>query len=641
MCGIAGIISSNADSNIAEDIESMIGALHHRGPDGNGRWKGRVGGHQLAFGHTRLTILDLTTNAQQPMIDPVSGCVLVYNGEIYNFHDVRDELRGNDQRPFNSTGDTEVLLRSYTQFGINCVKKLRGMFAFCVFDPRSNRLVIARDHLGIKPLYYSYDGQGHFAFASEVRALLRLPWIGRQLDLMGLMGYLAYGSVQGSCTLVSGVHALLPGHMLTVDLSEERLAIGEPTPYWALSPFPVNDGISYPDAVAQFRETLSTSVRQHLVSDVPVGAFLSGGIDSSAVVALMAQAARGQLHTLTVAFDESEYDESSVARAVAQRLGTQHSEVRVTGGDFLSAVPLWLGSFDQPSVDGANTWIISQACKRAGIKVAVSGLGADELLGGYSLFYRAKLARKWGNRIKWIPAFARRRMADAMRLLGGQSIALLKAADWFGSDCSNLTTYLLLRRLFLDHMCRNLLDNRVTNILNELALPNQFRDTLSSKIENGVAETEISLFETKTYLVNTLLRDSDQMGMAHSVEIRVPFIDWRLAEMVFSLPESIRTGTGGTKSLLRDATKDYFKPEWFDRPKMGFVIPFDKWLRSELKNVAERELARLDGLPFRPNAVRQLWKDYLDGAQHIRSGRILALLTLAHWMGQNGVEYRS
>lgn len=639
MCGIAGFITPRTETNGTEAIQAMVAALRHRGPDGNGQWCADIGDYQLALGHTRLTILDLSDNAQQPMIDPVTGCVLIYNGEIYNFHEIRHELLRNGERPFKSTGDTEVLLRAYIHWGPEFVKKLRGMFAFGVYDPRSRRLVLGRDHLGIKPLYFTYDGHGHFAFASEVRGLLKLGWINRRLDPLGLVSYLAYGSVQGPSTLVSGVQSLLPGHMMTVDLSGEAVAAGEPESFWTLPTALVDAHLSYSDTIIRVKEALAESVRLHLVSDVPLGVFLSGGVDSSSVVALMAQLAPEQLHTLTVAFDESEYDESRIAQSVARHYGAKHTEVRLSARNFLSQLSTWLSSFDQPSADGANTWIISQACRQAGIKVALSGLGADELFAGYSTFGRARQANEWFKRLAWIPQSARTRLADLLRAGGRKSIMSLKVADWLVSDGSTLATYLLLRRLFLNPMCRELLDDRILQATNGYGLPPSILGTLTRQAEGADTTAAVSLLEMNTYLVNTLLRDSDQMGMAHSLEVRVPFVDWKLAEVILSLPGSVRIQGSPPKPLLRAAMDGKLSAAWTERPKMGFTIPFDDWLRGDLRGVIEEGLANLSGFPFRPGAVAALWQQFLSGSRHVHSGRILVLYTLAHWMRENQMEY--
>ncbi|RLD02663.1 MAG: asparagine synthase (glutamine-hydrolyzing), partial [Chloroflexota bacterium] len=462
MCGISGLLLPSDQQTASLSIDSerrllaespiapMVSAMRHRGPDAQGAWAVNVGNHRLLLGHNRLSILDLSESAHQPMVDPDSGCVLIYNGELYNFVKLRDELLTVSKSPFNSTGDTEVLLRAYLHWGKSCVTKLRGMFAFAIYDPRRRELFLARDHLGIKPLYLTEGANGRFAFASEVRALLILPWVERALDIFGLTGYLAYGSVQEPYTLVKNVYALPAGHTLTVELSVNKLLVGTPERFWQLPETrAAKHGISLNETSQQVRQVLTESVRHHLVSDVPLGAFLSSGLDSSTVVALMAEVAPAQIHTLTVSFDEANFDESGIARTIARHYGTQHTEVRLTADDFLQDLPIWLASQDQPSADGANTWVISRASREAGLTVALSGLGGDELFAGYSTFQRTVQATRLFKRIGWLPQSIRNGLASITGRLGNGSIMSQKLAEWLRSDGSTLSTYLILRRMFL------------------------------------------------------------------------------------------------------------------------------------------------------------------------------------------------
>ncbi len=615
----------------------MVAALHHRGPDGNGVWNTQVADYQLALGHTRLAILDLTEAGRQPMVHPESGCVLVYNGEIYNFAELRAELQAAGGAPFRSTGDTEVLLRAYLHWGPALVKKLRGMFAFGIYDPRRQQLFLARDHFGIKPLYFTERAGGYFAFASEVRALLELPWIRRKLDPMGLVSYLSFGSVQSPYTLVSGIYSLPPGHTLTIDFGTGRPEVGEPAAFWDLSEAILAPAeVSLEMAAAQIQHGLSESLRLHMVSDVPLGVFLSGGIDSSSLVALMAELEPSQVHTLTVSFKEAEYDESKIARAVAQRFGTKHTEIQLSPHSFLQDLPRWLESLDQPSCDGANTWLVSQACKKAGITVALSGLGGDELFGGYSLFQRVARADRLFQTIAWWPQSVRSLLAQTITALGGKSIATQKLSEWLRSNGSRLTSYLILRRIFLPDSCDKLLDPWVTSLAGKTALHPAINKQLLQFSRTRDPFTTVSLLEFNTYLLNTLLRDSDQMSMAHSLEIRVPFVD--LAMVKLALPflsnEKLREQP---KQLLRSALGDKLDPAWVNRPKMTFSLPFDQWLRGPLKNEVQQELWRLADFPFQSGAVRDLWRRFLGGAQ-VNSGQILMLYALSHWMRRHGIE---
>lgn len=650
MCGIAGLIySSSKTSQIFQEVrgwpqsggkacdptmEAMVAAMHHRGPDGHGFWSSSDGGYQVHLGHARLAILDLSDAAQQPMIDPASGCVLIYNGELYNFRELRDELIRDGYAQFDSSGDTQVLLRAYVRWGPSFFNKLRGMFAFAIYDPRIHKLLLGRDHLGIKPLYV-VDGKGFFAFASEVRPLLKVPGIERTLDPQGLKGFLAYGSVQEPFTLISGIRSIPAGHSLTLDFSKGRLAVGELESFHDFAEIsPILTGASEGEIVRRVREALSDSVRSHLASDVPLGVFLSGGMDSSALVALMSEMAPSHVHTLNVAFEEAAFDESEIAREIARRFGTKHTEIRLTAEAFLKDIPHWLKSFDQPSYDGANVWIVSKACKEAGLTVALSGLGSDELFGGYSTFSRTVAACRLFKGIGRLPGSIRNALATAIGLAGQHSISSEKIAEWIAGSGSRLATYLILRRVFMPALCQELLIPAVAVAGGRSALSRAVLDKLTILSQNSDPYTAISLLELKTYMLNTLLRDSDQMSMAHSLEIRVPFVDIRLAELILQLPKDKILSVKGNKPLLRAAMYDKLGPAWGAGPKKTFTLPFDLWLKGPLKSEVEQRLMELSHPPFQRNAVSKLWENFLKGSNKVNSSQIIMLFVLSYWMDE-------
>ncbi len=656
MCGIAGIVTpflsgleSRAVYGAASEpltaalpgssVVAMGGCLRHRGPDAQGTWQTTAGPWEIAFAHTRLRILDLSDAAHQPMVDESSGCVLVFNGEIYNFAALRNELLAADGMPFRSTGDTEVLLRAYLRWGVACVGRLRGMFAFALYDPRARRLFLGRDHFGIKPLYITMDGCGRFAFASEVRALLSLPWVGRKLDLMGLLGYMAYGSVQDPYTMVAGIQAIPAGHTLTVNLADTMLDIADPVPFWAL-PYPDRAlaRLSPGGAAEQVRHALTDAVRLHMVSDVPVGVFLSGGIDSSAVVALMAETSSAPIHTLNVSFDEAGFDESAVAQAVAQRYGTEHTTIRLTAQDFLHDIQPWLASQDQPSMDGANSWIVSRACKQTGLTVALSGLGGDELFAGYPTFHRTARAARLFRFIEWLPEMVRARLVLAILAWKGTALPVQKVSEWIASDGSSLSTYLILRRLFMPSLCQQLLAPWVNAMSHPAALHPAVLQQLQRYATTPDVIAAVSLFEIHTYLTNTLLRDTDQMSMAHSIEVRVPFVDREVAELVLRLPGALRLSGGGAKPLLCAAMEGRLDRAWIDRPKMTFSFPFDQWLRGPLREEVEQGLSQLPEALFKRETIWHLWRQFLRGRPVVNSGRFMTLYALAAWMQRYAIE---
>lgn len=398
MCGIAGIYAISNGHNAEKQVFKMTKAQHHRGPDDRGVLMLSTE-PSIVLGQARLSIIDLRPEARQPMIDPQTGNVIVFNGEIYNFSKIRNELE-NRGHNFFSHSDTEVILHAYSEWGVDCVKRLRGIFAFAIWDKRGNKLFIARDPMGVKPLYY-YTCNGDFVFASEVRALL-VADIPKRISKEGLISFMDYGSVQEPFTLVDNVLSLPAAHYLTV--KDGRINF---TRYWSPD---IEEEISPMTSQEEINEhmtgLLRDSVRLQMISDVPLGAFLSGGIDSSAIVSLMRQSfPDADLHTFSIVFDQSEYDERVYSRTVAERNHTLHTELELNGAMVKRNLKNALSSFDQPSMDGLNTWFVSKLVKESGITVALSGVGGDEFFVGYNGFSKALLLEKWKRRMSAVPSF--------------------------------------------------------------------------------------------------------------------------------------------------------------------------------------------------------------------------------------------
>jgi len=520
----------------------MVEHLHHRGPDGCGVEV--CTGLQppiVALGHTRLAIIDLSAAGRQPMQTSDRALSITFNGEIYNYNALRVELGVRDWR---TRTDTEVLLQAYATWGRACVEHLRGMFAFGLWDAQRQELFLARDRLGIKPLYY-YAADGVFVFASEVRALLASGLVPRRLDPLGLDDYLAYQSLPAPRTLVHGVHALLPGTWLVVDraghLTQRR--------YWDLleNAAPEASGVSPAESRRRVADLLRESVALHLVSDVPVGAFLSGGIDSSAIVGLMREV--GQVpHTFAVTFDEHAYDETRHARSVAAHFQADHTEILLREHDLLAQMPEALGAMDQPTGDGINTFVVARAVRAAGIKVALSGLGGDELFAGYPSFGRlsrtARLFRTWGR----APNSVRLLAANTVSALGRSSVGATKAAQMVASRGQLAHLYPVMRQVLSSSQRQTLLTAPWAHALK--GHTNPYVDLLENAYRGsphaGVLSS-ISYAESRTYMHDVLLRDTDQMSMAHGLEVRVPLLDHRLVEFVMGL----RTPTNGRTDRSR------------------------------------------------------------------------------------------
>jgi asparagine synthase (glutamine-hydrolysing) len=609
MCSISGIL--NVGPTARDPVVRMNRAQQHRGPDDCGI--AETG--QVILGNTRLAIIDTSDAGHQPMNDPQTDNWITYNGETYNFKDLREEL---DDESWMSNTDTEVVLRAYGRWGIDAFCRLRGMFALAIWDEQKQTLVLARDPLGIKPLYY-YAGQDQFIFASELRALLASELVPRRLSAAAVASYLANGSIEAPLTIVDGVRQLLPGHCLQVngnlELQDVEFANSNPAKFAG----------SREDAVAQLRSALDDSVRLHLVSDVPLGVFLSGGMDSSALVALMSRITDQRPKTFSVVFDEAAYSEAPFSRAVAERFDTDHSEIRLNEGRLLEILPGAIAALDQPTMDGINTFVVSQAVKSKGITVALSGLGGDELFAGYPSFRRAV-------RLGAMSAMSKKALRVATGVgkfaLNG-SVQRQKFWQLMSSDGGPEDVYRISRQLFASDVILEMTGHEVSN------------HSRNGHRQDDVVNT-ISRLELRGYMTNTLLRDTDAMSMAHSLEVRVPLVDKRVVDFVLSLPGEWKLRDGaGPKPLLADALSDLLPREFMTRPKMGFTLPFEKWmqgkLRDEISAVLEDE-KRLAAVGLNVESVRRIWKRFLQAPRAVGWSRPWAIYVLVKWCEVNGIS---
>jgi len=617
VCSITGIIGVR---EARDAVMRMNEAQRHRGPDDHGI---AVCG-EVVLGNTRLAIIDTSDAGHQPMNDAQSGNWITYNGETYNFKELRRELGGE----WASNTDTEVVLRAYDKWGVDAFRRLRGMFAFALWDERKKRLLLVRDPLGIKPLYYYATGD-RLIFASELRALLASGLVPLRLSAAGVDSYLTNGSVAAPLTIVDGVQQLLPGHYLEVNEAVEFKEIG----------FAARPSEQVPErreeAVARLRAELEESVRLHLVSDVPLGVFLSGGMDSSALVALMSRIRGHRPKTFSVIFDEPKFTEAHFSRAVAARFQTDHTEIRLSEDRLLGLLPEALASIDQPTMDGINTFVVSQAVKDAGITVALSGLGGDELFAGYPSFRRAL-------KLESMPPAARRilRAASGVGRIGlNGSVQRHKFWQLMNSEGTPADVYRVSRQLFSSDSAMELMNANGGR-------PRSAAPTVTT----GDAEdcptfdvvNEISRLELSGYMSNTLLRDTDAMSMAHSLEVRVPFVDKKLVDYVLSLPGAWKLdhGNSGPKPLLADAVADLLPRDFLARPKMGFTLPFEKWLqnnlRTEVASVLE-DAAALSAPALNADAVQRLWRNFLQKPRAVGWSRPWSIYVLAKWCEINHV----
>ncbi len=636
MCGIAGMVNTKSGQFDLKPAAGLVmQQLLHRGPDDNGIYISEDG--LCALVHTRLSIIDLSPAGHQPMSTPDGRFRITFNGEIYNYRELRNELEQQGE-VLVSHSDTEVILRLYARYGPDCLHRLRGMFAFAVWDTQQKKLFIARDRLGIKPLYF-YAGEDRMVFASEVRAILASGFVARQLDPIALNEYLAYQSIPAPKSLIKGINMLPPGTWLTMNAS----GVIEERKYWDLLQNSSTETrqSDKPTILRRTGELLRQATELHLVSDVPLGVFLSGGIDSSALVALVRELGRTP-RTFSVIFAESNYDESIYARQIADRFRTEHTEIHLTENAMLDQLPAALLAMDQPTGDGVNTYVVSQAVRNAGVKVALSGLGGDEFFAGYASFSRLEKALKYLHPRSYLPASARKLMAYAVELAGGGSIQASKIAAMIGSDGSLAQIYPVTRQVLSISKRRSLLSERWRQLNDQWQDP--YINLLQTAYENaGNAElfARISYAEARTYMHDVLMRDTDQMSMAHSLEVRVPLLDHKLVEYLMGVPDEYKRSNGTPKSLLVASLGDLLPLDVVHRPKQGFTLPFATWMRGDLRKFCEERLSpqRIGSRGiFDMREVNRLWKAFINGSSEVSWSRLWVLIALEEWLEQNQIE---
>lgn len=627
MCGIVGIIAHKA-SVVPEVLERATQSLAHRGPDDSGTiiFRDAVAEAEIGLGNRRLAILDLSPLGHQPMHDPETGNWIAYNGEIYNFRDIRNELEQLGVR-FASHSDTEVILKAYARWGEKCLDKFRGMFAFALWDAQQHRLLIARDPMGIKPLYYAHSGS-QLIFASEVRTLLGTGLVPARIDHTGLANFLTFGSAYDPYTIVDGVHALPAGHTLTWEAGTVRERA-----YWDLvddaeggkAPlFADNEGA----AVEKLAAALEEAVRMQLVSDVPVGVFLSGGIDSSALVSILS---RGGVRpsTFAIVFQEADFSEAEHSRAVAKKFGTDHHEITVSQSQVLAAIPDALRAMDLPTMDGINTYFVSRETRKAGVKVALSGLGGDEVFAGYATFRTVPRMERFSRRWKQLPGMIRAPLVSAFRVIAPNNDQNRKLTSLVRNNGQVIHPYFLARMLFAPAQRDTLLLRPGAETCVSAAQRDRLAKTLALDPINRV-----SYLESRWYMLNTLLRDSDFMSMSQGLEVRVPLIDHQLAKSVLSLPGEWKINHT-PKKLLVEAMRGSLPDEIVHRPKCGFTLPFENWMRQDLREeiASVLDARRIDQGPLggllSGAEVERVWKDFLG--RRASWSRPWALFVLQRW----------
>ena len=622
MCGINGILSLNENDKSLQIIALMNNSLKHRGPNDEGVFVENT----IALGHRRLSIIDLSDAGHQPMLSDDGNLVIVYNGELYNYLELKVELKDYN---YKTNTDTEVILAAYKKWGYDCLNHFNGMYAFAIWNRSKKNLFIARDRAGIKPLYY-FQQNNTLIFSSEIRALLSTNLIPKKLNGEALADYLRYQTVHAPDTILKDVSMLMPGHYIIA--SENNFDIKK---YWEPSTDknPEAEQRSYSSICKEINKILFDAVERRLVADVPFGAFLSGGIDSSAVVGIMSKIAQQKVKTFSVVFDDSEFSEAKYARLVAEKFNTEHHEIKLTPADFLNELPNALKAMDHPSGDGPNTYVVSKATKNAGVTMALSGLGGDELFAGYPVFKRSQKLEQ----LKWLKNIPLQKLMGNILKLTKQNInseklsALFKLNDWNISS-----TYPLSRLVLTDEKINQLLierslpENRVHQILNSISSNNSDN--------NNYLLSRISIAEITTYMQNTLLRDTDQMSMANALEVRVPFLDYKLVEYVLSIPDKYKNPVT-PKKLLIDSLQGLLPDEIINRTKMGFTFPWKLWMKNELKNYCEERIKKLASRTmFNEQGVLNWWQKFLNNDPSVTWSRVWHLIVLENWLTENNIE---
>jgi len=633
MCGITGFFGFGDSAAGADEILGrMLHALHHRGPDGAGQWTDAP--LEVALGHRRLAIIDLTPTGAQPMVSASGRFVISFNGEIYNFPEIRRDLEAAGVR-FRGGSDTEVLLEAAARWGVRqAITRCVGMFAVALFDREERKLYLVRDRLGEKPLYYGWMGRT-FLFGSELKALRAHPaWRG-EVDRDALRAFFRHSFVPAPLTIYRGIAKLPAGGLLELSLADARPGVmPAPQLYWDLAaraaaarqqPFAGNDA----EALAELDRVLGRAIREQMVADVPLGAFLSGGIDSSTIVALMQRANAGRVRTFTIGFAESEYNEAEHAKAVAQHLGTEHTELYVRPQDALDVIPRLPSIYDEPFADSSQipTFLVSALARRH-VTVSLSGDAGDELFAGYRRYFDT--AALW-RKTRWMPRWLGRAAGGGLgavppatwEALLGRVMPAVAGAGWKGRTGDRL------------HKVADLLafpsaaDLYLRFVLRDAAMAGLVRGDSAADLlpiqraaaaigDDASLVARMTQLDLASYLPDCILTKVDRAAMAVSLETRVPLLDHRVVEFALGLPDRFKVRQGQGKWLLRQLLYRHVPPALLERPKMGFGVPIESWLRGPLKDWGE---ALLDERRLRdegfldPQPIRQMWREHLTGTR--------------------------
>jgi len=654
MCGITGIFGNLRKEEFDSSIHEMSATLNHRGPDDAGTWINEENG--VAFGHQRLSIIDLSSAGHQPMVSQCGRFTTVFNGEIYNHLQLRDKLNTSaNKQSWKGHSDTETLVTAFSQWGIEkTLQQLVGMFAIAVWDFKEKRLFLIRDRFGEKPLYYGWSN-GVFLFGSELKALQKYKRFSNQIDRGALSLYMKYMYVPTPYSIFRDIYKLEPGCILQIDKGTKPPTLPLFAPFrdqginiaqWYSISNMAQAGqknliTDQNDAVDLIEKTLLESVRSQLISDVPLGAFLSGGIDSSVITALMQKVCKDPVKTFTIGFEESSFNEAVYAKEVSRHLGTEHHELYVTSSDAFKVIPHLPTLYDEPFADSSQipTYLASKLARES-VTVSLSGDAGDELFGGYNRYLWG--SRVW-NKVRWMPLIVRQTLGVAINKISvntwdsiGNSLPNSSRVSLMG-DKAHRMAHRLKNVKSLDDVYHSL----VTEGYKEDGLVVNDKAALITKLDNndivsGIVDFEhrMMLLDSLTYLPDDILTKVDRAAMGVSLETRIPFLDYRVAELAWRLPLDTKINNGETKWPIRQVLYKYVPKELIERPKAGFAIPVGQWIRGPLREWAadllNEERIRREGY-FNPELVQQLWQQHLSG-KYDWTPRLWAILMFQAWL---------
>ena len=627
MCGICGIMRTGSGAGHEKEtlIRAMTNSMAHRGPDDSGIWQDQ----RVSLGHRRLSVIDLSEAGHQPMANEDGTVIIAYNGEVYNFRELKAKYRLEERgHRFISQTDTEVLVHLYEEIGMKMLGELNGMFAFAVWDGRTGELHLGRDRYGIKPLFIQNDAQ-HFRFASEIKAIIADSRVPRRASMQALHDYLSFNYIPGTQTAFEGIHEVPPGHYLTVRTD----GTSSQNRYWDLD-FTPDHTITEEEAAQKSFELMNKSLERRLIADVPIGVFLSGGLDSSTLVALMSAQVSEPVHTYSLGFEEQSFNELPAARIVAEAYGTRHREVLITAQKVRDMLPRYLAQIDEPYGDGSAipTWYVSELARKE-VVVALSGEGGDEAFAGYDT-YAAYNTYRWARRV---PGAFRNKVLRPLinrlpvshnklslefklkRFLGGLDLPPHEAHMWW--------------RIVLDEEHKLSLYSEEARTRSPLA-PSQrhFADAFAQADANEVL-SGLMYIDSTVFMPDDLMIKNDRMSMAHSLETRVPFTDPELTAYLATVPAKLKMKGGRKKHLMRLAMNNHLPDEILNKKKVGLEMPYSRWLKEDFRDLLLDYLGP-DNIGrtgiFRPDAIKALIDDHLAG-RHDHGRPLWGLLNYMMW----------